>query len=113
MVMVLWFSRSLRSNATVHENRLWYEFLRSYPVRFNRQRVIGKYIVDFYCRKANLVVELNGSQHYDEAAMLYDKERTQYRNQLGIQVLRFTNFEIMDSLQEVCAVIDDAVTRRV
>ena len=58
------FSRALRKNATPQESRLWYQFLRTYPVRFNRQRIIGNYIVDFYCDKAKLIVELDGSQHY-------------------------------------------------
>ena len=59
------FSRNLRKNATPQENKLWYQMLRTYPVRFNRQRVIGDYIVDFYCDKANLVVVLDGSQHFE------------------------------------------------
>ena len=63
---------------TPEEKHLWYDFLKTYPIQFNRQRVIGNYIVDFYCRRANLVIEIDGSQHYLSDAITYDKERTQY-----------------------------------
>ena len=66
------FARSLRSNMTEEERRLWYTFLSGYPVRFMRQKIIGGYIVDFYCSKAKLVIEIDGSQHYDDSGMLYD-----------------------------------------
>ena len=66
----------LRKNATMEENHLWYDFLRAYPVQFNRQRIIGEYITDFYCAKARLVIELDGMQHNTEFAMEYDSIRT-------------------------------------
>ena len=84
-------SRNLRKNMTFEENKLWYQFLRSYEIRFLRQRVIGNYIVDFYCRKANLVIEIDGAQHYIHDSIEYDKERTEYLKNCGIEVLRFLN----------------------
>ncbi len=103
------FSRSLRKNATPQENKLWYEMLRTYPVRFNRQRIIGEYIVDFYCDKAKLVVEIDGSQHYEEKGTAKDIERDAYLESLGLKVLRFSNFDINKNFYEVCTVIDNTV----
>lgn len=102
----------LRNNATPEENKLWYEFLRTYPVRFNRQRIIGNYIADFYCGKAKLIVELDGSQHYEGKGEDYDKKRTEYLEKLGLCVLRFSNLEVNKSFYEVCTVIDEAVKNR-
>lgn len=65
-------ARALRKNATPQENRLWYQFLRKYPLRFTRQKPIGSYIVDFYCRKANLVIELDGGRHFEDGSREYD-----------------------------------------
>ena len=106
-------SRSLRNNATEEENRLWFTFLRKYPVQFNRQRIIGNYIVDFYCFKAKLVIELDGSQPYEEEKIKYDKKRTEYLENLGLKVLRFTNLDIKENFYEVCSVIDYEVKKRV
>lgn len=105
-------STELRKNATPEENKLWYEFLRTYPIRFNRQRIIGNYIADFYCSKAKLVVELDGSQHYEDKTLLYDSKRTEYFGTYGIFVLRFSNIEINESFYEVCTVINETVKSR-
>ena len=105
-------SAHLRNNATQEENKLWYEFLREYPIRFNRQRIVGNYIADFYCARAKLVIELDGSQHYEKAAMAADAERTQYLSELGLDVLRFANSDINESFYEVCSVIDETVKSR-
>ena len=102
----------LRNNATPEENKLWYEFLRTYHIRFNRQRIVGCYILDFYCHRAKLVVELDGSQHYEEKGADYDKKRTEYLEKLGLYVLRFSNLEVNESFYEVCTVIDEAVKNR-
>ena len=102
-------SSNLRNHATAEENKLWYEFLRNYPVQFNRQRIIGNYIIDFYCAKAHLVVEIDGSQHFMEKGIKHDNQRTQYLESLGLTVLRFSNLEIKDSFYEVCTVIDTTV----
>ncbi len=107
------FSRALRNNTTPQENRLWYQFLRTYPVRFNRQRIIGNYIVDFYCDKAKLVVELDGSQHYLETGEAKDIERDKYLESLNLKVLRFSNTDINKHFYEVCTVIDNTVKERI
>ena len=105
-------SAELRKNATPQENKLWYEFLRNYNYRFNRQRIIGNYIVDFYCDRAKLVIEIDGSQHYYTKNIDDDKERTAYLNSLGIEVIRFANNEINESFYEVCSVIDERINQR-
>ena len=92
---------------TKEEKRLWYDFLREYEVKFYRQKVIGRYIVDFYCPAAKLVIELDGSQHYDNDKSLdYDKERSNFLNELGISVIRFTNRDVHEHLRGICEMID-------
>lgn len=105
-------STKLRNNATEEENKLWYEFLRIYPVRFNRQRIIGNYIVDFYCAKAKLVVEIDGSQHYENKGIKSDAERTRFLENAGLKVIRFSNLDIKESFYEVCTVIDSEIQNR-
>ena len=102
-------ARTLRKNMTKEERHLWYDFLRSYPVKFLRQKILGKYIVDFYCAAAKLIVELDGSQHYEDKGMEYDKERTAYLEQYGIRVLRIPNNEVNQNFPGVCEYIDIAV----
>ena len=102
-------AKNLRKNLTKEERRLWYDFLRSYPVKFLRQKILGKYIVDFYCAEAKLIVELDGSQHYEEKGMEYDAERTAFLEQYGIRVLRIPNNEVNKNLSGVCEYIDFAV----
>ena len=94
---------------TKEERHLWYDFLRSYPIKFLRQKILGKYIVDFYCAEAKLIVELDGSQHYEIREMEYDTERTVYLEQYGIQVLRIPNNEVNQNFSGVCEYIDLAV----
>ena len=94
---------------TKEERHLWYDFLRSYPIKFLRQKILGKYIVDFYCAEAKLIVELDGSQHYETREMEYDTERTVYLKQYGIQVLRIPNNEVNQNFSGVCEYIDLAV----
>ncbi|MGN0573304.1 MAG: endonuclease domain-containing protein [Acutalibacteraceae bacterium] len=106
------FSSELRKNATPEENKIWYEFLRTYPVRFNRQRIVGSYILDFYCPKAKLAVEIDGSQHFDDKGIDYDARRTDYLESVGLFVLRFSNLEINECFYEVCSVIDRTVKNR-
>ena len=84
-------ARELRKNMTREERHLWYDFLRDYSVRFTRQKVLGKYIVDFYCAKAKLIVEVDGTQHFEEQGAAYDRERTAYLAQYGLQVIRISN----------------------
>ena len=102
-------ARKLRKEMTKEERRLWYCFLRSYPVKFLRQKVIGNYIVDFYCAKAKLVIELDGSQHFEEQNEEKDRERTAFLEQYGLTVLRIPNNQVNDSFDAVCEYIDRVV----
>ena len=99
----------LRKNMTKEEKHLWYDFLRTYPVRFLRQKVLGKYIVDFYCAEAKLVVELDGSGHYTESGKQYDKERTVFLEEYGLTVIRISNLEIHNNFRGVCDYIHHTV----
>ena len=105
-------AQSLRRNMTKEERRLWYEYLSNYPYRFRRQVTVGSYIVDFYCAAAKLVIELDGSQHFEPKEMQYDQRRTAYLNGLGIEVLRFSNTDILENLRGVCEKIDIVVSER-
>ena len=105
-------ARKLRNNATRQENRLWYEFLRDYPMQFNRQKVILNYIADFYCAKARLVIELDGSQHYTEEGISRDAAREELLESLDLDVLRFSNLDIDQNLKGVCDTIHLAILRR-
>ena len=105
-------ARELRKNMTKEEKHLWYDFLRSHTARFTRQRILGNYIADFYSAKANLIIELDGSQHGEEEIFEYDKERTKYLENFGILVLRFQNFQITNNFKSVCAYIDKIVSER-
>ena len=102
-------AKELRRNMTKEERHLWYDFLKSYPVRFLRQKVIGNFIADFYCAKAKLVIELDGSQHYEDAQMAYDKERTAYFEGYGLRVIRFSNRDIAENFTGVCSFIDQEI----
>ena len=106
------FAKSLRKNATPQENHLWYDFLRSYTPRFQRQKTIGQFIADFYCEKARLVIELDGSQHFTPEGITRDEARTAAIETVGVTVLRFTNREIDSEFCAVCKQIDTAVHER-
>ena len=99
-------ARVLRKDMTPEERHLWYDFLRLYPVRFLRQKVIDAYIVDFYCSRARLVIELDGSQHYEEKGLLKDKIRTGKIENRTLTVLRIPNNEINQNFEGVCEYID-------
>jgi len=103
-------AREMRTNATKQENHLWYDYLRGYPIRFFRQFIIGEYITDFCCRRAKLVVELDGGYHLNRKE--YDEERDAYLRGRGFEVLRFANEDIDYKFERVCRTIDEAVTRR-
>ena len=105
-------ARTLRKEMTKEERHLWYDFLRNYPVKFYKQRIIENYIVDFYCASAKLVIEIDGSQHYMDQGISYDEKRTQYLNKHGLLVLRFSNLDIDTNFMGVCYVIDDTVKQR-
>ena len=103
------FAKQLRKEMTKEERHLWYDFLRTYPVRFSRQKVLGKYIADFYSAEAKLVIELDGSQHYEDGNMEKDTERTTFLEGYGLTVIRIPNNEISRNFQGVCEYIDAAV----
>ncbi|MDY5072029.1 MAG: endonuclease domain-containing protein [Oscillospiraceae bacterium] len=102
-------AKQLRKEMTKEERHLWYDFLRGYPIRFSRQKVLGKYIADFYSAKAKLVIELDGSQHYENDNMPKDTERTDFLKKYGLTVIRIPNNEINENFQGVCEYIDSAV----
>lgn len=105
-------AKELRKNATKEENHLWYDFLRRYPVRFQRQKTIGGFIADFYCHAAKLIIEVDGSQHYTEQGLAYDKERSAVLQQYGIKIIRFSNREINDQFRYVCDAIHQEIENR-
>ena len=105
-------SQTLRRNMTKEERLLWNCFLKKYPLQFRRQYVIGNYIADFYCHKARLIVELDGSGHYGQETIQKDLARSQYLESQGLLVLRFTNLEVTRQFQSVCEAIDTLAKKR-
>lgn len=105
-------ARKLRKEMTKEERHLWYDFLRNYPIKFNRQKILGKYIVDFYSASAKLVIEIDGSQHYLEEEQLYDKQRTEYLEKYNLKVVRIPNGEINNNFEGICRYIDSIVKSR-
>ncbi len=105
-------SQNLRKNQTKEENILWYRFLKKYPLQFRRQYVIGEYIVDFFCHKAQLVIELDGSGHYAPEQIKKDFVRTKYLQSQGLNVLRFTNIDVLKNFHAVCEEIDKKIKER-
>ena len=105
-------ARELRRDMTPQERKLWYLFLRAYPVKFYKQRIISSFIADFYCHAAKLVIELDGSQHREPDAAAYDMERTRVLERYGLEVLRFPNEKIDKDFQTVCRQIDYVVQQR-
>ena len=105
-------AQELRKNMTKEERHLWYDFLKTYPVQFKRQYQIGYYYVDFFCYKAKLIVELDGSQHCSSEAIAYDKARTDFLQEQGFFVQRFSNLDVMKNFQAVCEAIHQTVEER-
>ena len=102
-------AQTLRKNATPQEKQLWYQFLSRYPIRFQRQKAIGDFIVDFYCHRAKLVIEIDGSQHYTESGEDRDAVRTEILERLSLRVIRFTTRQIDTEFGGVCECIDRVV----
>ena len=96
------FSQNLRTNMTKEEKHLWYDFLNKLPVNFYRQKVIGNYIVDFYCSSKKIVIELDGSQHGEPENREADTIRDKSLGEYGIRVLRYTNKQIKQNFRGVC-----------
>ena len=105
-------AKNLRYDMTEQEKKLWYKFLKGYSVRFYRQRTVDNYILDFYCAKAKLAVELDGSQHYSDKGLEYDENRTKVLEKYHIKVIRFTNMQVIYNFREVCKAIDEEVSVR-
>ena len=95
-------ARRLRKDMTKEERHLWYDFLKNLPVTVNRQKVIGNYIVDFYIAAAKLIIELDGSQHYEDKGIENDTKRDAFLNDLGIKVLRYSNLDVNQRFESVC-----------
>ena len=102
-------AKQLRKEMTKEERHLWYDFLRGHPARFSRQKVLGKYIADFYSAQAKLVIELDGSQHYEDGGAEKDAERTAFLEGYGLRVIRIPNNAVNQNFRGVCEYIDDAV----
>ena len=103
------FAKQLRKEMTKEERHLWYDFLRNYPIRFSRQKVLGKYIADFYSAEVKLVIELDGSHHYEDVNAEKDTERTAFLEGYGLSVIRIPNNEVMRNFRGVCEYIDAVV----
>ena len=103
-------AKHLRKNSTPQENHLWYDFLSYYKIRFQRQKVIDNFIADFYCYKAKLIIEIDGSQHRTELGKAKDSFRTEILRGYDLKVIRFTNQQIDECFYEVCSFIDEVVT---
>ena len=102
-------AKQLRKEMTKEERHLWYDFLRAYPVRFSRQKILGKYIADFYSAEAKLVIELDGSQHYEDGNLQKDAERSAFLESYGLKVIRIPNREVTQNFDGVCEYIDHIV----
>ena len=83
--MLVRVGRMLRKNMTPEERYLWYDFLRTYCIRFNRQKIIGKYTVDFYSAQAKLIIELDGSQHYEKQVLKKIPNEPNFLNNMGLK----------------------------
>ena len=106
-------ARMLRRNLTDQERHLWYDFLQKYPVKIYKQKIIDNYIVDFYCHRAKLVIELDGSQHYTARGKECDEKRTAALEKHGLSVLRFSNKDIDERFEQVCYIIDQRIKESV
>lgn len=96
-------AKALRKNMTKEERHLWYDFFKLLPITVNRQKVIGNYIADFYIASKKLIIELDGSQHYEDKGKKNDKLRDEYFHNLGINILRYSNYDINNNFEHVCS----------
>ena len=102
-------AKGLRRNATKQENHLWYDFLSTYTIRFQRQKAIDNFIADFYCHQAKLIIEIDGSQHYTSEGKAKDDFRTEILEGYDLKIIRFTNHQIDTNFRDVCEYIDKIV----
>ena len=108
----LFLAKQLRKNMTKWEKHLWYDFLSKYPMKFQRQKAIGNYIVDFYCAKAKFIVELDGKEHDIDLIGRNDIFRQQEFENMGFKVIRFRNTELNENFNKVCECIHVEVQMR-
>jgi very-short-patch-repair endonuclease len=94
-------AKEMRKNPTIAERKLW-GYLRNFPVKFWRQRPIDNFIVDFYCPKLKLVIEVDGDSHFTDLGLVYDEERTRVLEGYGLRIIRFTNDEVLQNFEGVC-----------
>jgi len=95
-------AKKLCKGMTKEERHLWYDFLKQLPMTVHRQKPVGNYIVDFYIASAKIVIELDGSQHYEETNQAYDRMRDAYLPELGCKVLRYSNADVNYRFRDVC-----------
>ena len=105
-------AKALRKDMTKQERHLWYDFLRDYPVKIYKQRIIGNFIVDFYCASARVVIELDGSQHFSEEGVYKDQKRDSFFKSHDLEVIRLSNLEIDQNFEGVCEHIDRRIKER-
>jgi very-short-patch-repair endonuclease len=104
--MLIMGARELRRKMTSQERQLWHGFLQKHPSKFYRQRVFDRFIVDFYCASAKLVIEIDGSQHCTTDGKKHDLERNTVLEALGLRVIRFSNYQVNHNFAQVCQEID-------
>ena len=102
-------AKILRNNMTKEEKHLWYDYLRKCPVRFSRQKVLGKYIADFYSAEAKLVIELDGAQHFEKENRIYDEKRTEFLEQYDLKIIRIPNGEINTNFEGICRYLNKQI----
>lgn len=103
-------AKNLRKSATPEERHLWYDFLSKYKIRFQRQKAIDNFIADFYCHRARLIIEIDGSQHYTKIGKQKDEFRTEILEGYDLRIIRFTNNQINTNFRGVCEYIDGVVS---
>ncbi|MDD2753362.1 MAG: endonuclease domain-containing protein [Candidatus Portnoybacteria bacterium] len=106
-------ARNLRNHMTAAERKLWFGCLRGHKYRFIRQKIVSRYILDFYCQKLKLAIETDGDSHIGDRNEEYDKNRTAALNKLGIEVIRFWNTDILNNLNEVAEIIERKIKQRI
>ena len=102
-------AKELRKNMTPAEKKLWYSYLKTFKFRVLRQRPIDNFVVDFYCAEFKLVIEVDGDSHFTNEGKDYDKSRTEILEGYGLKVMRFTNDEVLNTLESVCQRIEELI----
>ena len=106
-------ARELRRAMTPQERHLWYDYLQQYPVKIYKQRIIDNFIVDFYCHKARLIIEVDGAGHYTHEGRAYDLARTKALENYGLHVMRISDWEVEEQFGRVCQRIDNAIKMKI